>query len=88
MKNAIAKIVDGMLLVDMLTTSLERHLTPNLFAYRTSRGLEDIILRIRERIICESQEGKKIAVISWDIKGAFEELPHAFVLKSISNSGA
>ena len=29
-----------------------------------------------------------MVVISWDIKSAFEELPHEVVLKSISRSGA
>ena len=81
LKNAVAKIVDGLLFGDMLAASLQRNLTLNLFAYRTSMEAEDAILRIREEIISESQNRKNIAVISWDIKGAFEDLPHAVVLK-------
>ena len=77
-----------MLFGDMLAASLERVLTPNLFSYRISMGTEDAILRIREGIIREGHEGKEIAIISWDIKGTFEDLPHGSVLKLISNSGA
>lgn len=87
-KNAIAKLEDEILFGNMLHASLERKLTPNIFEYRTSRGAEDAILRIRVGIIKESLKGKNMVVIAWDIKSAFEELPHEAVLKSISRSGA
>lgn len=80
--------MDGILFGNMLAASFERNLTPNLLAYRTMIGTEDTVMRVREGIIRESQERKKVAIISWNNKGAFEDLPHAVVLKSISSSGA
>ena len=71
-KNALAKIVDGILFGNILNTSIERNLTPNIFAYRSSMGTGDAILRIREKIISESLKGNKIVVVAWDIKRAFE----------------
>ena len=87
-KNALAKIVDEVLFGDLLNVSLERNLTPNMFAYRSSLGTEDAILRIRETIIGEIEKGNKLVVVAWDIMKAFEELPHKVVLESISRTGA
>ena len=87
-KNALAKIVDSILFGDQLNSSLERHLTPNMFAYRTMLGTDDAIIRIREKIIGEVQNGNKVMVVTWDIMKAFEQLPHQVMLESIARTGA
>ena len=87
-KNALAKIVDSILFGDQLSMSLERHLTPNMFAYRPMIGTDDAILRIREKIISEIQNGNKVLVVAWDIMKAFEQLPHQVMLESLARTGA
>lgn len=86
--NDVAKIADGLLFGDMLAATFERHFTPNMFAYRTMTETEDAIMWVHEGIICENKAKMKIAVLSWDIKGLFDDLPHAVVLKSVLNTGA
>ena len=88
LKNALAKIVDGILFGNQLNASIEGSLNPNIFAYRSSLGTEDAVIRIRETIIAEIEKGNKVVVVAWDIKKAFEELPHKVVLESISRTGA
>ena len=87
-KNSLAKIVDGILFGNQLNATIERNLSANIFAYRTSLSTEDAVIRIRETIIAEVQKGNKVAVVAWDIKKAFEELPHNLVLDSIARTGA
>ena len=87
-KNTLAKIVDGILFGNQLNATIERNLSANIFAYRTSLSTEDAVIRIRETIIAEIQKGNKVAVVAWDIKKAFEELPHNLVLDSIARTGA
>ena len=79
-KNALAKIVDGILFGNQLNATIERNLSSNIFAYRSSLSTEDAVIRIRETIIAEIQKVNKVAVVAWDIKKAFEELPHNLVL--------
>lgn len=87
-KNTLAKMVDGVLFGNQLNTTIEHNLSSNIFAYRSSYGTEDVVIIIREIIIAEIQKGNKVAVVAWDIKKAFEELPHKLVLDSISRTGA
>ena len=58
-KNALAKIVDGILFGNQLNASIERNLTPNMFAYRSSLGTEDAVIRIRETIIAKIEKRKQ-----------------------------
>lgn len=85
LKNAVTKIVDGFLFGDMLVGTLKRHLTSNSFPYRPMIGADDAVW---EGIIHENQTIMKIAVISWNIKGTFDDLPYAVVLNSISSTGS
>ena len=87
-KSALAKLIDSILFGDQLTGHLENHLTPNIFAYRSGIGTEEAVMRIRETIVQEVGKKHKVALISWDVKRAFEDLPHGMILAALKNMGA
>ena len=63
-------------------------MTSNIYGYRTSLGTQDAVMNVREKIIESIALEKKVALISWDIRGAFNEIPHSLIVAALKNSGA
>ena len=78
-KGFIAKVVDAVLFGSQLSLEVEKHMTSNIYGYRTSLGTRDAVMNVRQKIIESIALEKKVALISCDIRGAFNEIPHSLI---------
>lgn len=64
-----------------LEPSWEAHFEANSFGFRPGRGCHDAI----EQAWLRLQKGKDLWVLDADIKGAFDNISHEYILKTIGN---
>ena len=68
-KGSLAKVVDKVLFGRQMSLEVDKHMTGNIYGYRTSLGTQDAVINVREKIIESIALNKKVALISWDIRG-------------------
>ena len=66
---------------------VEPHLTPCQYAYRRGRGTEFLLIEVMDRVHRALLGGQHVYLASFDIRGAFDTVPHSELMAALKRFG-